>query len=147
MRFWNKEEDWKRAVKRHLAEYELLEASIQTIEWEIANLPYLPEPSYGDEPRVFSSTPSRRTENLAIMMSEKHEEQRRAELIINAIHTGIDRAANECVQIERIQRIRTDLFNHMVKKQSLAHCRTSKDTISKYKKKAIYYIAKELKYI
>lgn len=84
------------------------------------------------------------TEMAAIRISEKRQEKDRASAIVSAIDRGIERAANTSVRLDLAEGIRNDLFENMVEKRSRDFFARHPRTITKYRRRAYYYIAEEL---
>ena len=116
---------------------------------------------YGTEPVVYSSTPSRKTESIAMANLEHKIKIKDAERTVRGIDRGIFRAAKTTKTTKYVKSINDDLRDHLIDKIpnrpyifSLApnagktrRIKRRPDTLKTYKQRAYYFIAVELNFI
>lgn len=117
-----------------------------------------PMPHYGTDPVAYTSTPSRKTESLAMDIIERKAEIKDAKDIVEGIDKGIFRAAMTINNTKLVKGMYDDLKLHIIdgvpNRPYILHIAPNSgktrrverrpDTLRTYKRRAFYFIAVEL---
>lgn len=139
-------EEIEQKVRELLKDYPTLEEKSKQLPWSLDDYMDGLIPQYGGIAVSPTNNISRKTENLAIAHVDKQREQRAAELQIKAIHDGIYQAARTCKNYRIGNKLRNVLTDNLVNGYSREDLGISPRTLTKYRKRAIYFIAIELGY-
>ena len=129
-----------------LKNYASLEKKAEQLPWSLDDYMDGLVPQYGGIAVSPTNSISRKTENIAIAHVDKQREQRAAEAQIKAIHEGIYKAARTWRDNRTGKKLKDVLTNNLVYGYSRENLEITPRTLSKYRKRAIYFIAIELGY-
>ena len=133
----------KRKVDSYIRDYYIYQDRMEAV-IEEEDYYFIPSPGYDKIMTSRTNAISKTTELQAIRISEKRAERDRAETIVAAIERGIRRAANTCVRLDLVEKLRQDLFENMVERKNRDLFDRHPRTFTKYRRRAYYYIAEEL---
>lgn len=117
-----------------------------------------PMPRYGTDPVAYTSTPSRRTEQLAIEIIERKARIKDAKDLVEGVDNGIYRAAKTTKTPKQVAGLNDDLRQSLIDRipnrpylpdivpnsGKTRRIKRRPDTLRTYKKRAFYFIAVEL---
>lgn len=132
----------KSAIKSYYADLTEIEEMNQAIEeWSYDHITSVDPEHVAVSP---TNSISRPTETTALAILSVREKLDRATNRTRAVEEGITRAANTTTRIVRAKSLRQDLFDHLVNKVPREEFTRDTRTLTKYKKRAYYFIAEEL---